>query len=118
VSAPSPTSARGGAGGLGAALIVGLVAAAAGFVEVSFWSTRTENGVLVDCSYTNVAPWIFGPVAIACGLVALLGGRRRSRPAGGPSPARMPLAALVLAVGAVHVATALAGLDLLGRSPC
>ena len=91
---------------------MGLVAAAAGFVELSFWSTRTENGLVVECSYTNVAPWIFGPVAVVCGMVALLsacgrgGGRRR------------PLAGLVLAVGLLHVATALAGLDLLGRSPC
>jgi hypothetical protein len=97
--------------GLGAALIVGLVAAAAGFVELSFWSTRTENGLVVECSYTNVAPWIFGPVAVVCGLIALLGGRR-----GGGR--RRPLVALVLAAGLVHVATALAGLDLLGRSPC
>lgn len=115
-ASPASTTARSGgrsddrSSGLGAALIVGLVAAAAGFVELSFWSTRTENGLVVECSYTNVAPWIFGPVAVACGLVALL--RRRGGRAG------RPLAALVLAAGLVHVATALAGLDLLGRSPC
>jgi hypothetical protein len=109
---PAPASVRSGgrSGGLGAALIVGLVAAAAGFVELSFWSTRTENGLVVECSYTNVAPWIFGPVAVVCGLIALVGRR------GGRSG--RPLAALVLAAGLVHVATALAGLDLLGRSPC
>ena len=113
----SPVPAR--SAGLGAALIVGLVAAAAGFVEISFWSSRTENGLVVECSYTNMAPWVFGPVAIVGGLVALVAlVRGAGRGAAGPSPARLPLALLAIGVGVVHVATALGGLDLLGQNPC
>jgi hypothetical protein len=117
---PAPSSpvapARSG-GGLGAALIVGLAAAAAGFVEISFWSSRTENGLVVECSYTNLAPWLFGPVAVACGLVALVRGRRPAHGAA-PSPTRRPLALLAIAVGVLHLVTAIGGLDLLGQNPC
>jgi hypothetical protein len=86
---------------------VGLVAAAAGFVEISFWSSRTVNGVVVECSYTNLAPWVFGPVAIVGGLLAFV----RTR-------APRPLALLAIGLGVLHLATALGGLDLLGQNPC
>ena len=103
----APSSAPSRSGGLGAALIVGLVAAAAGFVEISFWSSRTVNGVVVECSYTNLAPWVSGPVAIVGGLLAFV----RTR-------APRPLALLAIGLGVLHLATALGGLDLLGQNPC
>jgi hypothetical protein len=102
------------AGGWSKTVVAGLVAAALGFVEISFSSSRTVNGVVVECNYVNVAPWLFGPVALVCGLLALLraGGR-------GPSAGRdRALGAVCLAVGAVHLLQAAGVVELLSSSPC
>ena len=103
--------------------IVGLVAAAAGFVEISFWSSRRVDGVVVACSYTNLAPWVFGPLAIVCGVVA--SGRVLVRGAGrgcGPACAEPGLAARLGGDRWWACSTlATAGtrrLDLLSQSPC
>jgi hypothetical protein len=95
-------------------VVVGLIAAALGFVEISFSSSRTVNGVVVECSYFNLAPWLFGPVALVCGLLALTraGGR-------GPVAGRdRALGAGCMVVGALHLLQAFGVIELLSGSPC
>jgi len=95
-------------------VIVGLVAAALGFVEISFSSSRTVNGVVVDCNYVNLAPWLFGPVALVCGVVALARAGGRGASAGRDRA----LGAVCVAVGAVHLLQAFGVVELLSSSPC
>ena len=86
---------------------------APGFVEISLWSSRTVNGIVVECSYTNLAHGYSGRWRSCAALVVLAWGRRF---AGGPAAGSA--AALAIGVGALHVATALGGLDLPGQNPC
>jgi hypothetical protein len=102
---------------LGKAVIAALIMAALGFAEISFWSSRSVNGVMVECDYTNLAPIIFGPLAVILGLVAVLKARANPQAA---SRARQ-LGMLALALGALHLlrAAGVVELDLFGGgSPC
>lgn len=102
---------------LGKSTIAALVMAVLGFVEISFWSSRSVNGVMVECSYTNLAPLIFGPLAVILGLVAVVRGRR-SAYAGSRA---WQLGMLAVGLGAVHLlrAAGVVTLDVLGSgSPC
>jgi hypothetical protein len=95
-------------------LIVGLVAAAAGFLEISFSSSRTVNGVVVDCSYLNLAPWLFGPAALVAGAV-VLARAVRAEPVAGRDRA---LGALCVVVGLVHLLGAAGVVGTVAGSPC
>ena len=113
-SAPGPVPPSAPAGRWSRAIVVGLVAAALGFVEISFSSSRTVNGVVVECDYVNLAPWLFGPVALVFGVLGLARGGRQG-PASGRDRA---LGALCMTVGAVHLLQAFGVLDLLSSNPC
>lgn len=102
------------AGGWSRVLVFGLVAAALGFVEISFSSSRTVNGVIVDCNYFNLAPWLFGPVALVCGVLAVARSAARGRSAG----RERALGAVCVAVGAAHLLQAFGVVELLSSSPC
>jgi len=106
---PAPAAPR-----LSKAVIVGLITAALGFVEISFSSSRTVNGVVTDCSYLNLAPWIFGPVALVAGITALAG----ARAAGAAGSRNRALGALCIVLGAVHLLRGLGVIELLTGSPC
>jgi len=95
-------------------LIVGLVAAAAGFVEIAFSTTHTVNGVVAHCTYVNLGPWLFGPPALVAGAVGLAWAAR-AKPASGR--ARV-LGVLCMVVGLVHLLGAAGVVDTLGESPC
>ena len=109
-----PPASRGAVGRWSATIIVGLVAAASGFAEISFSSSRTVNGVVVECDYVNLAPWVFGPVALVCGLV----GAVRARRPGATSGRERSLAVLCVTLGALHLLRAFGVLDLMSGSPC
>jgi hypothetical protein len=96
------------------ALIVGLVTTALGFVEISYWSSSTVNGVVTECDYVNLAPLLFGPVAVLCGLVALARAGRTGVIAG----RELGLGGLCVLVGAVHLLRAFGVVELLSSSPC
>lgn len=102
------------AGGWSATLIVGIVAAAVGFAEISFSSSRTVNGVVVECSYVNLAPWLFGPVALVCGVVGLARLGRTPMTAGRDKV----LGVVCVVLGAVHLLRAFGVLELVSSSPC
>ena len=113
-SPPGPIPPPPAAGRWSRTIIVGLVAAALGFVEISFSSSRTVNGVVVACDYVNLAPWLFGPVALVCGVLGLARAGRK-----GPARGRDRALGLVCAtVGAVHLLQAFGVLDLLSSNPC
>ena len=102
---------------LGKSTIAALVMAVLGFVEISFWSSRSVNGVMVECSYTNLAPLMFGPPAVILGLVAVVRGRRTEQ-AGSRA---WQLGLLAVGLGALHLLRAAGAvtLDVLGSgSPC
>jgi hypothetical protein len=96
------------------ALIAGLVTAALGFVELSFSSYQSTNGVITECSYVNLGPWIFGPPALLCGLVAL----SRSARAGAAAGRERVLGAVCVAVGALHLLRAFEVVEVMSSSPC
>jgi hypothetical protein len=90
------------------AALVALGAVLAGAVaELSFYSYQEVDGIQTDCTYVNVAPLLFGPVAAIAGLIALV---RSGRPGRHRTPERIA-GLLAVVVGVIHV---LGGLDLIG----
>jgi hypothetical protein len=113
-SPPGPVPPPPAAGRWSRTIVAGLVAAALGFVEISFSSSRTVNGVVVECDYVNLAPWLFGPVALVCGVLGLARAGRQ-----GPASGRDRALGLVcVAVGALHLLQAFGLLDPLSSNPC
>ena len=95
-------------------LIVGVVAAALGFAEISFSSSRTVNGVVVECSYVNLAPWVFGPLALVCGVLGLVRAGRIPVTKGRDKA----MGIICVVVGAVHLLQAFGVLELMSSGPC
>lgn len=61
-------------------LMVGMVAAVAGFlVELSFYSKQTVNGTVQECTSVNIAPLVLGPVAVVAGIIAMVRCRRAGK---------------------------------------
>jgi hypothetical protein len=90
------------------------VAAGLGFAEISFSSSRTVNGVVVECDYVNLAPWLFGPVALVCGVLGLVRAGRNPVTAGRDRA----LGLVCVTLAAVHLLQAFGVLELLASSPC
>lgn len=93
---------------------MGLICAALGFVAISFSSSRTVNGVVTDCSYFDLSPWVFGPIALVAGAKAVVAARR----AGSAANRDLVLGAVAVVVGLVHLLRAGGVVDLLSSSPC
>ena len=76
------------------------IAAALGFVltfETS--STRSSNGRLVECSYTNFGALLLGAIAIVTGLVGLIIARGESE----NRSALLGIAGVAVLVGVLHI---------------
>jgi hypothetical protein len=96
-------------------LIAGFICAALGFVvHLSSSSSQTVNGVVRDCSYFDLAPWLFGPATLACVIVAL----RRAGRAGAAGTRVRVLGAACVALGVLHLLRALQIIDVMSGSPC
>jgi hypothetical protein len=90
--------------------IAGFTAVAAPFlISTSSSSSKTVNGELVDFAYRDWFAVGGGAVAIACGIISLLLLRRRTT----NRPARIAIAAVLIALGALHVSR---GFGLVGRA--
>ena len=109
-----PTGAAGAQGRWSKTLIVGVVAAALGFAEISFSSSRTVNGVVVECDYVNLAPWVFGPLALVCGVLGLVRAGRIPVTKGRDKA----MGIICVVVGAVHLLQAFGVLELMSSGPC
>lgn len=100
-TAPPPTS----RGRLSRWLIVGLVAlVASAVVVISVYHERSENGIVVECSDDNYGPFLFAPIAVVAGLLALT--RRRRHPGGGSRQLLLALACIGLGLGQLLAAIA------------
>jgi hypothetical protein len=98
-------------------LLAGLAVSVAGFfVELSYSSYSSENGVVTDCDYHDFSGLLFGPAAVVLGLVAAA----RSRRGGARAGAELGLGFLCVALGALHVLRGLGvvDIDLTGSNPC
>ena len=98
-------------------LLAGLGAAVVGFfLELSYTSSRTVNGVVVECDYHDVGPLLVGPVAAVFGLVTAA----RSGRTGAQKGREAAIGLLCVAVGVLHVLRGLGivDLDLSGGNPC
>ena len=77
-----------------------LVSAVLGFVvRIPSESSRTVNGVVTDCSFTDLGAIAFGATAVGAGLLTLLAARSHHR-----RGLLIAVGVLGLAVGALHIA--------------
>jgi hypothetical protein len=97
--------------------IAGLVTAVVGFfLNISYHTSKTVNGVQTDCDYRDFGGLLVGPAAIVLGVLAIA---RAGRP--GHHPTRELIVGVVcLALGAVHLLRGLGilDIDLTGSNPC
>lgn len=93
------------------ASIVALVLAGVGFVaSFNVYSRRTENGVVVEETNMDFAPFIFGPAAIIAGIVAMATASR-GRQAGQSSRLNLGMGLLCVAIGLLHIVRGVVGWD-------
>jgi hypothetical protein len=97
-------------------LIVGLAAlVAASALELSASIEESTNGVVTDCSYLNISPYLFGPLAMLAGLIAVL--RRRRQPA--REQMHLVLGLVCLTIGTLQLVGTIAGANVtINRDTC
>lgn len=96
---------------LRAASIVALAVAAAGFgVSFRVWSRKTENGVVVDETNMDFAPFLMGPAAIIAGIVALATASK-AREEGRSTGLNVGMGLLAVAIGLLHIVRGVAAWD-------
>ena len=94
-----------------AAIRVGAIAAILGFLlTIESTSSRTINGRLAECSYTNYGALLLGAIAIVAGLIGVAMAVKSTENRG----LLIAIAAVTVAIGVLHI---LRGIGSVG-GPC